>query len=102
MPGVARLGDQEIGPSHCTQPKRKGHFGTVFANGIPMSGKGHINDLHLKRIGRYCIPHQKPLITASPNVYAEGRPIGRRGDRTAGNCFSKVVQASGTVFANGG
>ena len=100
MPAVARKGDQERGPMHCTQPKRKGAFSTVFANGIPMSGKGHKNNKHLLFVpGRppRCVSHSKKLLTASPNVFAEGIRIGRVGDRTG---CSKVVKGSPTVFAN--
>ena len=96
MPAVARKGDQERGPRHCTQPKRQGAFGTVFANGIPMSGFGHKNNDHLKRRGLLCFIHSKTLITASFTVFAEGIRIGRVGDRT--RC-SKVVRGSPNVFA---
>ena len=100
MPAVARKGDQERGPMHCTQPKRKGAFSTVFANGIPMSGKGHRNNSHLKFVPGdppKCVAHSKALITASFTVFAEGIRIGRVGDRTG---CSKVVRGSPTVFAN--
>jgi len=85
---------------HCTQPKRKGAFSTVSANGIQMSGLGHSNNRHLLLIPGdppRCKAHSKTLLTASPNVFAEGRPIGRVGDRTG---CSKVVRGSPTVFAN--
>ena len=99
MPAVARKGDQEKGPKHCTQPKRRGAFATVFANGIPMSGKGHKNNSHLLFIPLpkpHCEAHSKPLITASFTVFAEGIRIGRVGDRTS---CSKVVRGSPNVFA---
>jgi len=96
MPAVARKGDQERGPKHCKQPKRQGAFGTVFANGIPMSGLGHSNNRHLKRRGIRCFLHSFALITASFTVFAEGIRTGRVGDRT--RC-SKVVRGSPNVFA---
>ena len=96
MPAVARKGDQERGPKHCTQPKRQGAFATVFANGIPMSGFGHTNNNHLKRKGSKCVVHRFGLITASFTVFAEGIRTGRVGDRT--RC-SKVVRGSNNVFA---
>ena len=102
MPGVARKNDQERGPRHCTQPKRKGAFFTVFANNIRMSGLGHSNNNHKILVPGdppKCKNHNKDLVTASPNVFAEGIPIGRVGDRTG---CSKVVRGSTTVFANGG
>jgi uncharacterized Zn-binding protein involved in type VI secretion len=99
MPGVARKGDQERGRSHCTQPKREGAFSTVFANGIPMSGKGHKNNSHLLFVPGdppKCVAHSKALITASFTVFAEGIRAGRVGDRTG---CSKVVRGSPNVFA---
>ena len=96
MPAVARKNDQERGPRHCTQPKRQGAFGTVFANGIPMSGYGHKNNSHLMRLGLRCFFHSFGLITASFTVFAEGIRIGRVGDRT--RC-SKVVRGSPSVFS---
>jgi uncharacterized Zn-binding protein involved in type VI secretion len=97
MPAVARKGDQERGPMHCTQPKRQGAFATVFANGIAMSGKGHKNNTHLRlKPGPKCVAHSKPLITASFTVFAEGIRVGRVGDRTS---CSKVVRGSRNVFA---
>jgi len=99
MPAVARKGDQERGPMHCTQPKRQGAFATVFANGIPMSGKGHKNNSHLlfiKGPPKKCVAHSKALITASFTVFAEGIRTGRVGDRTV---CSKVVRGSPNVFA---
>ena len=96
MPAVARKNDQERGSSHCTQPKRQGAFRTVFANGIAMSGLGHKNTSHLKRVGNKCIIHSFPLVTASSTVFAEGRRIGRVGDKTP---CSKVVRGSRSVFS---
>ena len=103
MPGVARRWDQEKGPGHCTQPKRFGAFRTVFANGIKMSGVGHINTpwhkIFIPAPVNKCKSHSKKLLKGSPNVFAEGRPIGRKGDPTG---CSIVVKGSRNVFANGG
>ena len=98
MPAVARLGDREV--THCSTPFRKGHFKTVLANGIPTSGEGHMNTPHLKPCPCpvCCCVHSAPLKKGSPNVFAEGIPIGRVGDPT---CTS-VAQGSPNVFANGG
>ena len=72
MPAVARVGDREI--VHCSMPKRKGHFGSVYANGKQMSGVGHLNTLHLKPCPcpKCCCFHQVPLKSGSPNVFANG------------------------------
>ena len=98
MPAVARLGDRER--THCSPPRRAGHFRSVFANGIPMSGVGHRNTAHLLPCACpvCCCVHTAPLMGGSPNVIAEGRPIGRVGDPTC----TVVIQGSPNVFANGG
>ena len=97
MPAVARLVDPEY--VHCTVPFREGHFKTVFANGIPMSGLGHLNTVHLLPCPcpECCCPHQVPLLSGSPDVFAEGIPIGRVGDPTC----TAVAKGSPDVFANG-
>ena len=98
MPAVAREGDAEI--VHCSTPYRDGHFGSVYANGIAMSGVGHLNTIHLKpcKCPPCCCPHAVPLKSGSPNVFAEGIPIGRVGDPTC----TAVAQGSPNVYANGG
>lgn len=48
-----------------------------------------------------CSTHQTGLASFSPNVFANGKPIGRLND-TYG-CGAKIVAVTqGTVFANGG
>ena len=98
MPAVARKGDREI--THCSTPRRQGAFNTVFANSKRMSGKGHLNTVHLKPCPCpvCCCPHAVPLKRGSPNVYAEGINIGRVGDPTC----TAVAQGSPNVYANGG
>ena len=97
MPAVARKGDREA--THCSGPRRKGSFRSVFANGIPMSGVGHKNTPHLKPCSCpvCCCVYSVPLMAGSPNVIAEGIPIGRVGDPTC----TQVIQGSPNVFANG-
>ena len=98
MPAVARKGDREV--VHCSMPRRAGHYKSVFANGIPMSGVGHMNTPHLLPCACpvCCCVHTAPLMRGSPNVFAEGIPIGRVGDPTC----TAVAQGSPNVFANGG
>ena len=98
MTAVARKGDREV--IHCSMPKRLGAFGTVIANGIRMSGVGHMNTPHLLPCPCpvCCCIHSFPLLSGSPNVFAEGIPIGRVGDPTC----TAVAQGSPNVFANGG
>ena len=97
MPAVARKGDRE--DVHCSVPYRAGHFFTVFANGIEMSGVGHLNTRHLIPCACpvCCCIHDAPLKRGSPNVFAEGIPIGRVGDPTC----TRVAQGSPNVYANG-
>ncbi len=94
MPAVARLGDREA--THCSAPFRAGHFKTVFANRIPMSGVGHQNTIHLVRQGRRCGRHTAALRGGSRSVFAEGIRIGRVGDPTC----TRVIQGSPNVFSN--
>lgn len=95
MPAVARLGDAEA--VHCSQPRRKGHVRTVFANGIPLSCQGHSNTVHLLPCGKRCCAHTAKLKRGSPNVFAESLNLGRVGDPTC----TRVIQGSPNVFANG-
>ena len=94
MPAVARRGDREA--NHCSPPRRAGHFRTVFANGIPMSGVGHNNTAHLRPCGLRCCTHTAPLRGGSRSVFAEGIRIGRVGDPTC----TRVIQGSPNVFSN--
>ena len=92
---VARLGDRER--VHCSVPKRKGHFKTVFANGIPVSGHGHMNTVHLLPCPCpvCCCPHAAPLRATTRSVFCEGIKIGRVGDPTC----TAVAQGSPNVFS---
>ena len=98
MPAIARKGDREV--THCSTPRRQGAFFTVFANGIRVSGQGHKNTPHLIPCPCpvCCCVHTAPLKRGSPNVFAEGIPVGRVGDPTC----TAVAQGSPNVFANGG
>ena len=94
---IARRGDREA--SHCSVPKRKGHFGSVYANNIPVSGDGHSNTTHLKpcKCPICCCPHSAKLRASTSSVFAEGIRVGRVGDRTC----TRVVQGSPNVFVGG-
>ena len=97
MPGkkVARLGHRPR--VHSSGTRRKGHFKTVFANGIPVSGHGHMNTPHLKPCACpvCCCNHAVPLRATSKTVFCEAIPIGRVGDPTC----TAVVQGSPNVFS---
>ena len=94
---IARKGDKE--EFHCSTPTRDGAFGSVFANGIPVSGDGHKNTIHLKpfRCPVCCILHTATLTATTSSVFAEGRRVGRVGDPTC----TRVVQGSPNVFVGG-
>jgi len=94
---IARKGDREA--VHCSGPKRKGAFRSVFANGIPVSGDGHANTVHLKpcKCPVCCCPHSASLRASTRSVFAEGTRVGRVGDRTC----TRVVQGSPNVFVGG-
>jgi uncharacterized Zn-binding protein involved in type VI secretion len=91
---IARKGDREA--VHCSRPYRKGHFLTVFANGIQVSGDGHLNTTHTKecKCPPCCCPHNAALKATTSTVFAEGIRIGRVGDKTC----TVVVQGSPNVF----
>ena len=93
--GIARRGDREA--THCSRPYRKGHFRTVFANGKPVSGDGHLNTTHTKPCIPVCCDHSAALKATQRTVFAEGILVGRVGDPTC----TKVVQGSTTVFVGG-
>jgi len=92
MPAVARIGDAEA--NHCSPPKRLQGVKTVFANGKPLSCVGHLNTPH-KMKGKKCPVHQAPLKGGSRTVFAEGRNLGRVGDRTC----TMVIQGSPNVIS---
>tara|TARA_B100000927_G_scaffold170650_1_gene137637 strand:+ start:677 stop:1045 length:369 start_codon:yes stop_codon:yes gene_type:complete len=98
MPAITRVGDADV--SHCSGMVREGHVKSVFCNGIEVSCEGHNNTGHLFPAPPICLNHQAPIAKGSPDVFAEGIPVGRIGDPIAG-CTS-VAEGSPDVFANGG
>jgi uncharacterized Zn-binding protein involved in type VI secretion len=97
MPPVVRLGDVCTG--HGCWPSRPNvqGCGSVFANGIPVHCVGHGWALHCFMCGaREC--HAAVLASGSPNVFAEGRAVGRIGD--AVSCGSACASGSPNVICN--
>ena len=92
---ITRRGDREA--VHCSTPYRAQHFRTVFANGIPVSGHGHLNTPHKLPCGDKCCVHTAPLSATQFTVFAEGRWVGRVGDPTC----TVVIQGSPNVFVGG-
>lgn len=69
----------------------------VFICGV---GAHRLNDLNVPHT--HCPPvYGTPLVTGSPNVFVNGRPVGRQGDRYSCSAIIQTVTQN-TVFANGG
>jgi uncharacterized Zn-binding protein involved in type VI secretion len=66
----------------------------VFAEGIGVVRSGDAMQSHPQP---GCTPHAPGLSTYSPNVYANGKQIGRKGDAYDGH---KITSGSGKVIAN--
>jgi uncharacterized Zn-binding protein involved in type VI secretion len=70
----------------------------VFVEGVGVVRQGDNEQAHTIPS---CSTHQTGLASFSPNVYANGKPIGRLND-TYG-CGAKITNVTqSTVFANGG
>lgn len=48
-----------------------------------------------------CTPESPGLSSYSPNVFANGKHLGRLGDNYAGDGSNTITSGSSTVFANG-
>lgn len=58
-------------------------------------------DLHISHKDPGCSPHQTPLTSYSPNVYANNKNVGRIGDKYNEDDPHKLTTGSANVFANG-
>ena len=94
MPAVARLGDANV--THCSGMVQAEGSGNVFANGIPISLKGHHNTGH-KLHGSPCPGHTAPISSGSKKVFINSKECGRSGDPT---CTS-IAAGSPNVFVGG-
>jgi len=74
----------------------------VFVNLIS-GGEGIVRkgDKHISHPDPACIPHQTPLATYSPTVFANGKNVGRIGDVYDLALPHIIVTGSPNVFANG-
>jgi uncharacterized Zn-binding protein involved in type VI secretion len=69
----------------------------VFVEGVGVVRK---DDKEQSHTFPGCATHQTGLATHSPNVFANGKPIGRLNDTY--NCGAKITNVTqSTVFANG-
>ena len=71
---------------------------TVFANNTPMLRTFDPLIPHLIRVGLFCFVHFAFVSGSSPNVFADGRRVSRKGD---GADFGFMLMGSSNVFANG-
>jgi uncharacterized Zn-binding protein involved in type VI secretion len=100
MPAVARKsGVDSVATNHGCDGSTvtAAGSGDVFVNNIGVVRLGDNNQTH--RVGgrRCSSQHSVPLSSASPNVFANNRAIGRVGDGYGGETISS---GSGNVFAN--
>jgi len=70
--------------------------GSVFINGIKVLRPGDKLKPHVIRAGKYCIPHKAKINRGSRTVFAEGKPVARRGDSADQGALMK---GSPNVFA---
>ena len=72
---------------------------TVFAENVGVVRLGDAVAVHTFA-GSGCPTHSPGLAVGSPNVFVEGKAIGRKDD-TYG-CGAQILSGAPTVFANGG
>ncbi len=71
---------------------------TVFVNGTGVVRLGDNVAVHTFA-GVGCPTHAPGLVSGSPNVFVEGKALGRKND-TYG-CTAKIISGSSNVYANG-
>ena len=104
MPAVSRNRIDLAATGHkCTSRigVRASQF-SVFANGISILRLADrlLPHLILRLCGRFpcCKPHNAKVSRSSPNVFIQGVPVARRGDKAD---KGRMIQGSPNVFANG-
>lgn len=115
MPAVSRKDgvDAVSVPSHgtpnsCPPGMCCGFGSTIVTEGgsnnviINTTGVVRKGDLHIEHPNPACVPHQTPLDTYSPNVFANGKEVGRIGDEYDSEAGPHILTTgSPNVFANG-
>lgn len=86
MPAVCRGDMVDADVVHCSQPLRLARSDDVIVNGIGYSREGDVNHPHLLP-GAPCPTHQAPIAAGSSQVFANGKGIGRIGDRISACTF---------------
>jgi uncharacterized Zn-binding protein involved in type VI secretion len=98
MPAISRdkIDRAKTGHSCSTTASCIATAGSVFINGIKVLRPGDKLKPHVIRAGKYCIPHKAKINRGSRTVFAEGKPVARRGDSADQGALMK---GSPNVFA---
>lgn len=104
MPGAARTTDGTTNHSPCGAGQCSVGSPDVYINGLKAFRVTDKSTPHgvpePDGDGGYtCRPHTTALRQGSPNVYVNGKPLGRRGD--AFSCGIQVMGCSSNVIVNG-
>jgi len=99
MPGVVRIGDSLSTGHGCAGSTTLGgaNQGSVLANNILVAVVGAPTVAHPFPPSPPCAPHVANLNAGSPNVFAEGIPVGRIGDSADAGA---MTSGSSDVLAN--
>lgn len=99
MPAVVRVGDSLSTGHGCAGSTTLGgaNQGSVFVNGILAAVVGAPTVAHPFPPDPPCAPHVAFLNSGSPNVFIEGKPVGRVGDSADAGA---MTSGSSNVFAN--
>lgn len=103
MPGVARIGDDDVPhPGPCTSPmKRIQGSGNTFVNGRALTYQGAVNNVHYYLfVAKRCITHVGGIQVGSTTVFVNGLGVGRQGDALFPPCTA-IATGSTNVFAGG-
>lgn len=81
MQRVARIGDSFSTGHPCDGSSVIAQGSpNVFANGIPVSRRGHMSEAHTYLVSDECRPHVMPISGGSAKVFVNGIPVARIGD----------------------
>ena len=102
MPAISRDKVDLASTGHTCSPTAgcKATAGSVFINGIKVLRPGDKLLPHLILVCKgkkcFCIPHKAKINRGSSTVFAEGKPVARRGDSAD---RGRMLRGSSNVFA---
>ena len=98
MPAISRdkIDRAKTGHSCSTTAPCIATAGSVFINGIKVLRPGDKLKTHFIRVGKKCLPHKAKINKGSRTVFAEGKPVARRGDSAD---RGSMMKGSTNVFA---